>query len=377
MEFSARFLSKKEFSQMQREWQKCLEASSSDKLFMSWPWLFTWWETWSKKLKLELFLVGVFDSKGNLVGIGPFYKHRYRTPAGLKVSRIHMLGNAWRIAPTVRTEYSSIIAIKNAVSDIEEVVFKLLSTERWGELIVNDIVEETYHSWKKKIKYIFSPSITLQRSKDKGVCIEVSGDFREWLGGLGQNTRLKLYNRRSYIKKMGNIEILSVSSDCDVRCFFNELNVFHSRRWGTPCFDRLAIDFHLALRRRLDENQEAQYRVIKFNGKVVSLLYDIRSGRRVYNLQSGYFDNFDKKVSLGTLHLGYAIEEAFSSSGVLYYDLLAGAGKNTFYKKRLNGKLVFFSIQQLVRNPFMQLFYRQQAYLPEKVRKGLRKIFKL
>jgi hypothetical protein len=33
-----------DFSKLAQKWQDVLESSDADPLFMSWPWLFSWWE---------------------------------------------------------------------------------------------------------------------------------------------------------------------------------------------------------------------------------------------------------------------------------------------------------------------------------------------
>jgi hypothetical protein len=50
---------------------------------------------------------------------------------------------------------------------------------------------------------------------------------------------------------------------------------------------------------------------------------------------------------MGTLMLGFAIEQAHVSDTTLHYDLLAGNGKNTFYKKKLNGAQTYFLTYQI------------------------------
>jgi hypothetical protein len=85
------------------------------------------------------------------------------------------------------------------------------------------------------------------------------------------------------------------------------------------------------------------------------------------NLQAGFVENFDSKVALGSLHLGYAIEAAFNEGSVDFYDLLAGAGKNHFYKSHFQGDSVDFYTFQLVRSPLIGFLYSLQRVAPAPV----------
>ena len=69
----------------------------------------------------------------------------------------------------------------------------------------------------------------------------------------------------------------------------------------------------------------------------MSVLYDIQAGGRVYNLQAGYEESFHHKLSLGTLHLGYAIEQAFQVSSISRYDLLQVPVRIRFIRQDLTG----------------------------------------
>jgi hypothetical protein len=82
-------------------------------------------------------------------------------------------------------------------------------------------------------------------------------------------------------------------------------------------------------------------------------------------LQAGYEEDFDPKVSLGYLHLGFAIEAAFGAKHTRAYDLLAGSGKKQFYKSHFHGDAVQFSTFQVVRSPLLKALYGIQSASPK------------
>jgi GNAT superfamily N-acetyltransferase len=372
---STRRLSEADFSSLSSEWQSVLQRSGADQLFMSWPWLYSWWQVWGERLGLELALFGAFSKEGLLVGIAPFYLHEFRSPVGLRVRRLHLIGNAWHIRGTVRTEYSALIAEKGMEAQVAELVLSEIADLEWHEIVACDQTLPELLRWQEVFDRVGIKVSSIPRMVDSGIRIPVQGDFKGWLSELGRNTRLKAYNRRHYLSGIGKLEFKHVQAD-EAEAFLQQLNDFHRQRWGKPCFDEQAVEFHLKLVSRLEKEQFA-LTSLEFNGKVISVLYDVCAGECRYNLQAGYFEDFDPKVALGTLHLGYAIESSFGNPGMDYYDLLAGHGKKSFYKSRFNGEAVHFLTVQFARHPLLRSIYSVQSRLPERFRQALNRLVRL
>jgi len=116
--------------------------------------------------------------------------------------------------------------------------------------------------------------------------------------------------------------------------------------------------------------------MMSVSNKPVSVLYDIVINGRAYNIQAGFDDNFNKQLTMGFLHLGYSIQDAFNNPEIKEYDLLAGPGKKTFYKKKLGSKKVEFISLQYNRRYWLRWAYVFYDYLPDyikfKIRHGIR-----
>ena len=370
-----RRLSEADFAGLSGAWDELLSQSDADPLFMSWPWLYSWWEVWNRCLELELALFGVFDEADTLVGLAPFFLHQFRSPLGMTVRRLHFLGNAWRILPTVRTEYCGLIIRRGLEEPIAELLLAEVARLTWHEVVVCDQSMQELLQWQEAFDRQGQNVLTVPRSIDAGVRVPVNGAFSDWLHELGPNTRLKAYNRRKYLAKRGELSYRRVAS-AEAKEFLRTLNEFHHKRWGKPCFDDRAVDFHQRLLERLPEERVA-LSALNFNDKTVSVLYDVKAGSTRYNLQAGFDEFFDPKVALGTLHLGYAIEESFSDPDIACYDLLAGRGKKSFYKSRFQGEKVHFVTVQFARHPVMRCIYRVQSWLPGVLRQQINRYVRL
>lgn len=364
-------LSEADFAAMSASWQRLLQSSDADPMFLSWPWQYSWWETWSRSLKLQLVLLAAYE-EDELIGLAPLYLDTVHLSRWLKIRRLQFIGNAWRRADTVRTEYLGFVAQRGRLDDVVKAFAGyLIAQVPWDELIICDIprVADSYRSIRRCFEtrdfYVFD------RSLDKGVRIPLVNSFESYLSSLGKNTRLKLYNRRTYFESLGDASIEYATSN-QIAEYFNDLNRLHRVRWGKDCFAGKSLDFHKIFLTRLDQ-QALMFSRIKLNGDVVSTLYNVRMGNTEYNLQAGFLENVDKKISMGTLHLGYAIEKAFEEIPGGGFDLLAGSGKNTFYKQSLSPNTVEFSTLQIVKSRWLRWVYRGYFAAPPKLRKLLSK----
>ena len=65
----------------------------------------------------------------------------------------------------------------------------------------------------------------------------------------------------------------------------------------------------------------------------------------------------DSSISVGLLHLGYAMEQA-SRDGVHCYDFLAGTGRTTDYKKRIASRSIDVVSVQYLTSPLVAGMFR-------------------
>lgn len=98
--------------------------------------------------------------------------------------------------------------------------------------------------------------------------------------------------------------------------------------------------------------------VMYSDDRVVSVLYNVWYRGVIYNIQAGFVEDFHKKLSLGSLHLGYAIENAFQAKDTHRLDLLAGQGKKEDYKARFSTDQYQFISAMLVKSiPYRALYW--------------------
>lgn len=331
------------FLELKAAWQT-LESRSACSLFTGWHWQQTWWQTWGEGLELQLY--SFCTSDGTVVGIAPLFARNYRFKRVITLRQLQAVGNLYPSDETVLSEYLDLIVDPDFADAVHEAFLGLLNSLAWDELALPMITTGSHYfrvlaTDNDKNRNALAVSI---KREGTGISIATDIDFASYIATLGKNTRLKLYNRRTLLAQQGAITLTLAHSDNDVVEYLDELNRLASARWGRPLFGAKSLRFHRQLAQQAATDGLLRLSRLQVNDVTVSLLYNLRLGATEYNIQAAYDENFHAKISPGTLHLGYAIEEACASADTRRFDLLFGSGKNDFYKKHFKGDATEFVV---------------------------------
>lgn len=348
---------------LEHDWQDLLTNSAADKLFMSWYWQYCWWHSWGKELPIQLQLLIVYKAK-QLIAILPLFSDEFQPRYSISRSRVQFIGNHWAATATVRTEYLSPIVHNDFIDEgVESLAHYLCFKMQWQEFIVcdsdsdNDKVMQLLLTEINKLKPITKNIL----AKASGYFIKAEQDgFSRYLASLGRSTRKKYFNdaKKCETNEMGYFEFTEEPEQ-----FLHQLNNFHCSRWGKPVFTGNAFLFHLELIKRLNTQGVTSISCIKHNGQIVSVLYNIICKGVTYNIQAGFNETTVANLSLGKVHLGFSIKNAFEDSNIERLDLLAGRGKYSDYKAYLAGTEVRFETFSLSASKLVTLNYRVIDFL--------------
>lgn len=331
-------------------------------LFRSEPWLKAWLKSWGDHDSI------IDKPSRNTEGEGVNLRHvllKIKVKRRcIPVVRAFPLGISNLDLPSIRSEYFFLPQDEVSPSSYIDAALK----SRWDEFFIPDILRSSdlYNAIVKAAHERGLWPITVKTESTYAVDL-AHRDFALYVDNLSKSTRLKLYNRRKILNSIGEVSIENVWPQREK--FYEILNNFHQKRWGKDCFQGRNLVLINTLLDELSKQDDAvDLSVLKVNGRAVSVVFDIRFNRRQYNIQSGYMEHFDKRISLGTLHFGYQIEKAFASKNIDFYDFMAGSGKHSDYKKNLTNSQDQLISLLLVRNPYMKLAYKAQ----EQIRKYIK-----
>lgn len=345
------------FLRSRNEWNKLLEQSGANQLFLSWEWQSSWWKIFSETNKMELRLYVATTDDGMLVGIAPLYLTTVSIKSFLKSKRLQFIGNCWREKSTMPTELLGFIADKTLVSDVIRALYAHISSlKSWDEFIIPflDTQSETYQLLLNE--NLLAGCYLRSAEKYNSYYLKLQGEFQDYTKGLGKNTRLKFINRRKIFDGLGDISFdRMLAGDIDGK--FNLLNSLHGLRWNKPVFEGKRLEFNTLVARLLAERDCLNFSVLSLNNQPVSIQYNFIVDKHNYNIQAGFDESFHKKISLGYLHFGYEIEASFNQQYTMY-DFLAGEGKNIQYKERLTNDYLQMIDLQVVRKPALKILYK-------------------
>lgn len=305
---------------------KNTELPEHQSIFRTEAWVQAWIDTWGKDPRIQL-----IDLGGRKKPLEHVYITKYRLKKIFPVDTLCLAGTGFGAISTPRAEYNNInplIAMAGGKSEL----IRLLSSLNWQQFVIPDI-DTTTSAIIELHELVNNSRWRIQTEKTELAYTIFSGSFEAYTEKLGANTRRTYFNRRERLAYEGEISL----TDFELReasVFFRYLNQFHILRWGVPCYSKESQDFIKNFAERLTAaGGELIMQGLNVNGEPVSVLLDVIWDNTRYNLQSGYIENRFKKIALGSLHLGYAIQAALERRQ--RYDFLAGEGKHSNYKARI------------------------------------------
>ena len=264
-------------------------------------------------------------SAGNVVGIAAFVLHRTTVRGLIPSIRLEPLGTTWRQAVGEVTEYTDWIIRSGWDATVQRAFAEFIFDEwRWDEFSLTYVREGS--PVMSALREVGERRACYVRTEEPltTYAIDTDGSFEDYLAGLGSNTRLRLFNRRTLLEKEGKVSI-RYADPSSLKEIFGVFDELFALRW----------DRHIAEKRRrfLEDlagdcfpDGRVRFSILMVGERPISALYNIRAGGTEYYLGSAFDSRFHRKVSPGLLHLGYSIESAFGNE-ITRYDLLAG-GEN-------------------------------------------------
>ena len=337
-------------------WGRLLARSNADALFLSWDWLTLWWHCFASALSAAPEILAFYRGE-ELVGVAPHSRRRVLRSGVLPATSVQPIGVSWRDPAALISEYLDIVASAAEADAARRACARVLLEERgWSEWVIGFTAAGT--QWRDAFSGLEPGRRQYLRDVDPLVSYQadLGAGFGDYLRSLGPSTRRSVWSLRRRLARLGKVGFARLSS-AEIDGGFGDLNRLHQLRWQRPAFAGAGLEFHAQLAHRLEHRGELVMSRVSVDGAAVSVLYDIRKGARQYNISMGFDPAFAGKLSLGLLHLGYAMEAA-AEAGVITYDFLAGSGQRTDYKRHLSQARRNLSCVQVLRGYLLPSLYR-------------------
>ena len=312
-------------------WDTLIEHSGADRLFLSWSWMNQWWQD-HKTPQCTLCIFALYSGK-TLLGVAPLYIERDTYVRGLlRTRRLQFIGKRLSYSSGIRSEYMGFIVHQSYEQPVMERLLDAIAREpSWSELALFDVDETS--SLYKALPHWAAARAYHKRHEQAGptYVVDCRKRLADYLASLGSNTRLKLYNRRKVLEQKGRVELVPLT-EVTWQTLIDSVLHWHQGRWSKCVFGNSSMAF---LRAVTSMPALRDSSLLMLDGVPVSVMVNVRAGKTVYNIQLAFNDDLDKRISMGTLHLGYVIEQMFLDPAVERFDLLIGKGKHSNYKSHI------------------------------------------
>lgn len=308
-----------DFESLREEWNELLEASTSNCLFLTWEWIYTWWRHLSEGRRL--FLLAVRAGR-ELVAIAPLALRSRRFSGLLLFPSLQFLGTG-----LVGSDYLDFIirqgnewvawrALADYLAD-QKLMLELGQLERSSSLAVGLALQLKDRGWT-----------AFRGTTNFCPFVDLSGhSWESYLASLGSAHRYNFRRRLKNLHRKFDVRFQQVETEEQRRQAMAILIALHNMRWrergGSDALHTAHLrSFHEELTKRALQRGWLRLFVLWLDGEPVASLYGFRYGRVFYYYQSG-FDSAYRKHSVGLITMGLTIKRAIEE-GAEEYDLLHG-----------------------------------------------------
>jgi CelD/BcsL family acetyltransferase involved in cellulose biosynthesis len=354
------------FRSLKEDWNKLLSKSAFDTVFLTWEWLYTWWEKYSSRNQLHIVIFR--ENSKHVIGIAPFYIS-YEKTLGIPIRLLKLIGSE-----EVCSEYLDIITHKDRTDEVIKTMVSYLQEKLvdWDILYFNDVNEnsklnEVLKQLRKGDNVIYqdrihttNPFITLPEREDV------------FFASLNHNKRSAIKRKEKKLAREHGFSFISTNEGTEKA--FHTFVTLHQKLWksrGLPgMFKRKNfLQFHETVAKRFAENDWLHLYFLSVNGKPVASLYGFQYRDKFYYYQSG-FDPDWKVFGVGKILLKHTIQEAIRNK-LKEYDFLRGEADYKFDFTQTFRHTRKILVARDTRKANFYLFAREMHKRSKNVLKGL------
>ena len=349
-----------EFSKLKEDWTSLLKKSRSDTVFLTWEWMYTWWECFMDNK--QLFLLTVYDETEKLIGIAPLCMDKKKLVGITALKYMRFLGTM----PISSDHLDFIINKGREVEVLKAIVDYLFQEIKWDLCLLSNI---PISSLTGKLLREIMENRPFQ-SEISQVCpyIPLPGQIEVFYSSLSRSRRNTIMRRRRNLQKNYNsFKLVTCKNPDDIDDAMERLFKLHQKKWievkHKGNFARNEIrDFHKKVAGTFLNTDLLRLYFLRVQGKDVAALYTFKYNNRLFYYQGGWDPEWSKD-RVGSILTNLVIEDAINK-GYSEYDFLRGSED---YKTRLTNKKRE-EIDIFISNSFNARIYLLLRYLYHKMK---------
>jgi CelD/BcsL family acetyltransferase involved in cellulose biosynthesis len=305
------------FKAIAGDWDRLVDSSATDRLFLSHTWFRTWWEAFGAGKELHVVTV---RSGGRLVAAAPMMLTRAAI-YGFKVDALQSIYNP-------HTPRYDFIVGDNQNPRLYEAIWRELNTNDGYDMILLAQIPDgsrTIPSIEKLAqRYHWR---TGQWLAPVSPFIPLTSDYETFFNGLSPACRFNLTKRHARLRRLGPVDVEVVTDRPAVDEAMRDGLRIEAAAWkgatGTAMLsDPSVTEFYTRLARREADLGQLRLTFLRVGGKRISFNYLLQNRQKMYAVKIGYDPQYHN-YSPGHMLLNLILKDA-CSRGIEEYDLLGG-----------------------------------------------------
>ena len=289
------------FENLRDEWNELYIECQSTTIFLSWDWMFTWWEVFNQSINSKLSILSVYEND-KLIGLAPFHiLHSF--PKSLIHGRtICFIGSGEENTDKIVSQYADFIVSPDKKEIMISAVTEYLNKnrKRWDFadfqfLLEDSIISQCFEVGETKVHTLLS------QYGNRFYMPEMKNfdDFQDHMG----NRWSKMYRKKSRkLDKDGDVRIESSSDIASTKIAFKQLADMHEARWkertNISIFkSELFNQFHAKLLERLVPQNKASINTLFLNDEPLASYYYFTDKSQLHYYQSGFYSEHANRYS--------------------------------------------------------------------------------
>jgi CelD/BcsL family acetyltransferase involved in cellulose biosynthesis len=311
-----------------RKWNNILSQSDSNNIFLTWEWVFNWWQVYGNEKELRVLVVK--DQQEDIIAIAPLYVHAQKCLKGFSVNEMRFLGTGEDVSP----DYLDFIIKRGFENEaINALVEYLAVKDGWDVINLTDMLSTSLTV--QAIRNVAGDHRLVVHRSERAICpyIRLLPDWDKYINSLSHNMRFNIKRRMRNLEKDFRTRYFIWQDTEGLEYAMGRLSFLHHKRWNQKGTEHSFSSnqyntFHQAVAREFALKGWLQLSCLELNDEIVAILYDYRYGNKIYYYQGG-FDPSLYKYSPGLALRAYVIQKAIKD-GIEEIDLLKGGYEHKY-----------------------------------------------
>jgi CelD/BcsL family acetyltransferase involved in cellulose biosynthesis len=329
-----------ELEALEPAWRALLSASGRNEVFVSPPWMLTWYDLFGTLGGRELRCLAV-EEDGALVGLAPLLRRRHWYAPGLPFRRLESLASGENEADAICSDHLTILARADREGPVAQALIEALASRQpgtWDELVIplmdgsstmagilTDAARQA--GWLAETSPMTeAPYISLPDTWDEYLA-RLSGSARYFL-------RKSLRDFEAWAEGAASYHVATTPAELEEG--WRILIELHQGRWqgtGRGVFrSQLFLEFHRRIMRRFLESGNLELIWLCVRARPLAVTYNLLWGEKTAFYQCGRAMDLPPRIRPGIVLHARAIQRAIQA-GRREYDFLGGAAH---YKQQLS-----------------------------------------